>query len=409
MPWSQLYCPKRIYSRSLFYCMVQYVKRMIGIKSLYILGSLSLVLTSLMVMYTTFPDVQLTQLFHNKRQEFQRDYSKNSNSTTCLILVWTLWCTHTYRHVGYVFGNCSESRCEMTVDKTRINDAAAVIFWGQSEEFVSGDIPAYHAPSQIWVFVTREAVLRGYFQKMNFAKTRFAINRTMTYKLDSDIPWPYGYMTSQPGQMHELKRKPRIATWLVSHCDAQSMRMSYVKDLQRYVSVDIYGRCGNHSICSRDTKKDRDGCMKYLSDSYMFYIAFENSDCKDYITEKVWTNALLHKMIPVVRGRMTNFSAHLPPGSFIHADEFATPELLGRYLMKVHSNPTLYSKYHAWRKTMSIQAAGQTFFKCALCEAIHRFRASQEKKTVDLLEFLDDRNQCFKYRSDLEEKFFKTV
>ncbi|CAH1783686.1 unnamed protein product [Owenia fusiformis] len=319
--------------------------------------------------------------------------------TNCVILIWTLWNFNEFPQIGTeLFKDCEESRCEVTLNKTRITEADAVLFWGQSYEFVSGKIPNYHAPSQIWVFVSREAMLRGYFQSANLAATRFAINRTMTYKLNSDIQWPYGYVKPKPDPAPPmLSRKRHLVAWLVSHCGANSMRMSFVKDLQRYVPVHIYGRCGNYSC-----PKDRVDCLSYLSENYMFYLAFENSDCVDYVTEKVWDNALLHNMIPVVRGKMTNFSAHLPPGSFVHVEEFATAEVLGKYLRKVGADFNLYTQYHNWRSSFDVFNGGQDVFRCNICRDIHKFRASGERKTVDLWEFINAKTQCFTYRIDLE-------
>ena len=52
------------------------------------------------------------------------------------------------------------------------------------------------------------------------------------------------------------------------------------------LQVDIYGSCGNYS-CPRTAK-----CFNKLDTEYKFYLAFENSNCKDYITEKFFVNGL---------------------------------------------------------------------------------------------------------------------
>lgn len=56
----------------------------------------------------------------------------------------------------------------------------------------------------------------------------------------------------------------------------------YVKMMQRKMTVDVYGRCGKFK-CTRD---DEDGCYRKMEDEYRFYLSFENSICKDYVTEK---------------------------------------------------------------------------------------------------------------------------
>jgi len=56
-----------------------------------------------------------------------------------------------------------------------------------------------------------------------------------------------------------------------------------------FFKVDIYGKCGSHE-CPR-TQSDE--CFKTIEQNYKFYLAFENSNCKDYITEKFYVNGLM--------------------------------------------------------------------------------------------------------------------
>ena len=55
-----------------------------------------------------------------------------------------------------------------------------------------------------------------------------------------------------------------------------------------------------------------------------FYISFENAICKDYITEKTF-NALKLNTIPIVLGG-ANYTKLLPPGSYINAAEYISPQ-----------------------------------------------------------------------------------
>ena len=83
-----------------------------------------------------------------------------------------------------------------------------------------------------------------------------------------------------------------------------------------------------------------------------FYLSFENALCKDYITEKAF-NSLKLNTIPVVMGG-ADYDSLLPPGSFINAREFDSPEHLAAFLHLVLSNSTLQQSYFQWRSYYNI-------------------------------------------------------
>jgi glycoprotein 3-alpha-L-fucosyltransferase len=76
--------------------------------------------------------------------------------------------------------------------------------------------------------------------------------------------------------------------WLVSNCHESNNRQKYVHELKKYIPVDIYGGCGTMK-CPISNKTE---CFEMLDRDYKFYLAFENANCKDYITEKLLVNSL---------------------------------------------------------------------------------------------------------------------
>jgi len=64
--------------------------------------------------------------------------------------------------------------------------------------------------------------------------------------------------------------------------------MNYIRELQKYIQIDVYGNCGTLS-CEKRRGKD---CFDMLKKDYYFYFSFENSNCRDYITEKLYQNGL---------------------------------------------------------------------------------------------------------------------
>ena len=116
--------------------------------------------------------------------------------------------------------------------------------------------------------------------------------------------------------------KTKIA-WIVSHCHTTSDREGYVQELQKYISVDIFGNCGSHKCAHWN-------CLESLSKNYMFYLSFENSLCKDYVTEKFF-QALSKDILPIVYGDM-NYEDIAPPKSYINALHYENPKDLSKQL-----------------------------------------------------------------------------
>jgi hypothetical protein len=74
---------------------------------------------------------------------------------------------------------------------------------------------------------------------------------------------------------------------------------------------------------------------------YKFYLAFENSDCEDYVTEKLY-NAFLAGAIPIVRGP-PDYSRYIPTNhSVIHTRDFQSPKDLAAFLTELLADEARY-------------------------------------------------------------------
>ncbi|EUB56139.1 Glycoprotein 3-alpha-L-fucosyltransferase A [Echinococcus granulosus] len=108
--------------------------------------------------------------------------------------------------------------------------------------------------------------------------------------------------------------------------------------------VDVYGGMG------RETPPGRDP-LQWISEHYKFYLAFENSNCRYYITEKVTVNALRNGMVPIVLGAYKeDYESVLPPYSYINVDDFKSISELVQYLLYLDRNDTAYAEYFAWKE-----------------------------------------------------------
>ncbi|XP_050730161.1 alpha-(1,3)-fucosyltransferase C-like isoform X1 [Eriocheir sinensis] len=141
----------------------------------------------------------------------------------------------------------------------------------------------------------------------------------------------------------------------------------------RHISVDVYGKCGSkkcgHSLSFRSEGRLQTECNT-LIEGYMFYLAFENAICQDYITEKFY-QALTLDVIPVVLGG-GDYLNEAPPHSYIDALAFPSPKKLAEYLKRVAENREAYNRYFAWKPYYTVEL-GHPFLQlvCDLCAKLH--------------------------------------
>ena len=62
-------------------------------------------------------------------------------------------------------------------------------------------------------------------------------------------------------------------------------RDKYVKKLLKYIKVDVYGDCSGNF--GQDNQCQASSNCNDIFSTFKFYLAFENSVCTDYITEKL--------------------------------------------------------------------------------------------------------------------------
>ena len=85
-----------------------------------------------------------------------------------------------------------------------------------------------------------------------------------------------------------------------------------------------------------------DDCLEEIQ-RHKFYLAFENSLCVGYITEKYWENSLERGLVPVVLGGAPYSPEQAIPGSFINAADVDSIKDLADYLKYLDKNDTAYT------------------------------------------------------------------
>ena len=121
--------------------------------------------------------------------------------------------------------------------------------------------------------------------------------------------------------------------------------------------------------------------MEMLQKDYKFYLAFENSNCKDYVTEKFFTNALQNGVVPIVMGAsVEEYAAIAPPHSFLHVDQFDSPAALAEYLKLLDRDDNLYNEFFQWRTKGEWL---RTRFFCRVCSVLHYHQEQGPSKGVE--------------------------
>lgn len=131
----------------------------------------------------------------------------------------------------------------------------------------------------------------------------------------------------------------------------------------------------------------------------MFYLSFENANCDEYVTEKVWWNAYHKNSIPVIMGsRESVLGKLLPPHSYINVENFASPRDLANYLLYVNSSASELQPYFQWKRYFNVlQEHGyfgsESFHFCRACEALN-YNSREPKVYKDLEAFWSVKEHC---------------
>lgn len=260
---------------------------------------------------------------------------------------------------------------------------------------------------QYWVMVSREnpnnlmKVAKISLDEMYRRMQQFDISAT--YRLDDDIPIPY---MAENGVEHVremfLEPTPMIPTaerikdfpvaWIASNCAAQNDRMERVRELMKYIGVKSYGKCLNNAhmdVPRKGSQWNRAATEQVRK--HKFYLAFENSDCSYYSTEKL-ERAFLTGLIPVVLGS-PQASLFVPNNhSAIYVREYPNMKAVADRLHAINNDDALFESYLSYRGNRSgIDVSFQKrWFEpkypraCRLCDMLRRKQYSTQFVGVPL-------------------------
>ncbi|KAM4019942.1 3-galactosyl-N-acetylglucosaminide 4-alpha-L-fucosyltransferase FUT3-like [Anomaloglossus baeobatrachus] len=251
--------------------------------------------------------------------------------------------------------------CKLSTDRGLYSVADAVIIHHADIRGDKRSLPQQpRNPYQRWVWLNLEPPLR--LPNMEILDNLF--NMTMTFRHDSDIFTPYGHIESlREPQNVTIPEKSKLVCWVVSSWYPGIRRIAYYQELRKHISVDVYG--------AQHKRLDNEDFNSTIA-QYKFYLAFENFNYPDYITEKLWANALGSGTVPVVLGTSReNYERFVPGDAFIHVDDFPTAKELAAYLLELDKDDEKYRKYFNWRSRYRVRPRkGWPEAYCKACEII---------------------------------------
>jgi len=189
----------------------------------------------------------------------------------------------------FVNDKCPVQECSLTFNKTLPHLADVLLISEMSYFNWLHFLPK--PPHQLWIAQHWESAMHD---RITTWLVRRYINWTVSYRRDSTVAISYGKFARTKIASHSEQEvdysagKTKDVAWLVSNCRARNNRLEYAHELAKYIDVDIYGKCGSLT-CNRTGPES---CHNRLVRDYRFFLAFENSNCKDYITEKLYHAAL---------------------------------------------------------------------------------------------------------------------
>lgn len=330
------------------------------------------------------------QLMYLPPTGFVADRQEDADTPLKKILFWngaSSWLVRPGRGV-FLKEQCPVSSCVIATNRREGPTADLVVF---KDHFTMPGME--RSAEQLWMIFMLESPLHT----QNF-KHADVFNWTATYRADSTVVAPYerwqyynDNVRAREQEVNYAASKTKKVAWFVSNCGARNQRLEYARNLSNFINVDIFGTCGDKR-CPRSSKD----CLGMLDTDYKFYLAFENSNCVDYITEKFFVNGLKHNVLPIVMGaRKEDYERSSPNNSFIHVDDFRGPAELAEYLHKLDKDDVLYNSYFRWKGTGEMI---NTKFFCRLCALLHdpKERIEDSRSYKDINSWWRGEGTCIK-------------
>ncbi|KAJ0022722.1 hypothetical protein NQD34_014856 [Periophthalmus magnuspinnatus] len=305
-------------------------------------------------------------VFLHSRWSYSNVTLEPENETETILLIWTWPFGQKFDTDCRGFGI---EKCHLTDNRSLYPIADGVFFHHRDVCNNLQDLPKIPRPFfQKWVWANMESPANT--PVMPILNNLF--NLTCSYRIDSTIHVPYGYVLPRNSDepVVQLPTKDKLVCWVVSNWNTLLLRVQYYEQLKNHIKINIYGKAFRNPLSDQAYEDVISQCK--------FYLAFENSAYKDYMTEKVFSPLLLGS-VPIVLGPpREDYQQQIPANAFIHVDDFASPKELAERLHYLDRHPEEYMDYFKWRREYKVVRSW--FGKehaCRSCSHIQKHRGSE--------------------------------
>lgn len=294
-----------------------------------------------------------------------------------MVLLW-FW----PNNIQFDFSDCKRffkmDGCYLTDKRSLYSQADGVlIFHGAIKDDLS-NLPTLPRPEfQRWIWLNMDVPSNT--RKIPGIESLF--NLTLSYRQDADIHvrWRLKARKQQETDF-VLPKKERLLCWIVGDDDPRNRtgtKYSYYRELIKHIKVEVFGSGFSVFLKNEDYFQTISSCK--------FYLAFENSTERDYITENI-NGPLAVGAVPVALGpSRQNYEDFIPGDAFIHVNDFADAKALADNLLRLDKDSEAYMRYFQWRKYLFARRhfIGQNQeFAHAICSACDYIGRTKEYRAV---------------------------
>ncbi|KAM8840780.1 4-galactosyl-N-acetylglucosaminide 3-alpha-L-fucosyltransferase 9-like isoform 2-T2 [Spinachia spinachia] len=286
---------------------------------------------------------------------------QNRQTDKPLMLLW-FWPENT----RFNFQDCKTlfriDGCTLTDDRSLYSRAHNVlVFHAAIQDDLSNLPPSPKPKFQRWIWFNNDT----HENTRRIEGIQALFNLTLSYRKNADIQvrWKFTQKRNSDEDF-VLPKKKRLLCWIVDDEDLATQsgeRYSYYRELIKQIKVHVF-----HSSSAKG-----DNYFLTIS-SCKFYLSFESSINRDYITE-TFNGPLAAGTVPIVLGPpRKNYEDFAHGTSFIHVNDFPDALALAQFLQKLDKDNEAYLRYFNWRQFFTVRrhpTDEKHKFANAICQA----------------------------------------